>query len=172
MVIGGRGLIGSAVVRAVATLGHDYCYTTRDLHSVNTDGHARYLDLRGPHARLPDYSFGDARPTVFLIAGLPGVIACERNPDSWRVNADSPRVLACHACSRGWAVVFLSTGAVEIAPHTAYAHQKAAVEGVVLALGGAVVRPRGKIDQDSAPAFAEFIVGAAGRPGVHWWEEQ
>jgi nucleoside-diphosphate-sugar epimerase len=171
LVIGGRGLIGSAVVAALIGQRREVYYTTRSRHQAHVRPRAIYLDLSEPNAKLPQPGESSSLLNVFLIAGLPGVIACERDPNAWRVNADSPRMLAQQARAGGASVVYLSTGAVEIAPHAAYAMQKAAVENVVLALGGAVVRPRGKIDQDSAPAFAEFIVGASGRPGVHWWEE-
>lgn len=173
LVIGGRGLIGSALVRALAERGHDYLYTTRQplVPNLLPDNRARYLDLAQPNVSLREYLFETDLVTVYLIAGIPGVFECERNPDAWRINADSPRMLAYQAHARGWKVVFLSTGALEIAPHTAYAHQKAAVENVVLTLGGSIIRPRGRITVDNVQAFVNRMIEISGRPGVHWWEE-
>lgn len=169
LVIGGRGLIGGTLVGTFRAEGIEVVYTTRDRQLVATDPCARYLDLLEPPIYLP-LRFTSCH-CVFLIAGVPGVYQCERDPNAWRVNADAPAMLAYQAAQRQWPIVFLSTGAVEIAPHTAYAMQKARAEAVVLALGGAVVRPRGRIDQINVQAFAQFLIGAAESPGVHWWNE-
>lgn len=168
LVVGGRGLIGSALVALLVGEGRDVRYTTRSLHLVNMDPRALYLDLLEPAAELP--ALPHRCPAVYLIAGASGVFSCERNPDTWRANADAPRALAYQARARGWPVVYLSTGAVELAPHTAYAMQRAAVEAVVLATGGAVVRPRGRVTERTVVDFARFVAGAAGQSGVRWWE--
>jgi nucleoside-diphosphate-sugar epimerase len=178
LVVSGTGLVGGALVATLAAQGTPLAFTVRDSQRWAEERLAIYLDLLHPPIKLPGLAqhprlaaLWNTSPTVFLVAGVSGVINCERDPDTWRVNADAPAMLCCQARERGWPVVFLSTGAVEVAPRTAYAQQKAHAEAVVIATGGAVVRPRGRVDDQNKSKFAQFLIEASGRPGVHWWNE-
>lgn len=175
LVIGGRGLIGSVLVKLLEQRGEPVNYTTRRVGVTEQevrerDQRAHYLDLLEPDPQLPDLG---GLWSVYLVAGVGGRERCTMNPATWRVNADAPRALAWQATHRRpwpWPVVFISTGYVETDPTCAYAQQKIAAECVVLALGGSVVRPRGRVTGRTASMFAAYVVGAQGRPGVHWWE--
>jgi hypothetical protein len=103
---------------------------------------------------------------VYLVAAVPKFAECEKNPDTWRVNVDAPIALARLFPSAF--KVFVSSDAVEFAGNTAYARQKAHVEGYMQSIDAAIVRPNRISD---APKFAEYLieVGQGRRPGLFRW---
>lgn len=131
LVVGGDSRLGAALVRELLGRGVTTNSTTR---RRGVGFLQPFFDLLDPVLH-PTYTEGDW--TIFVVAAVTGFGACEKGGDSWRVNADAPGAIA-RACPRR--TVFVSSDAVEFAPHTAYAKQKAYAELAVLAAGGLVLR--------------------------------
>ena len=157
-IIGGHGLIGTAVRAELDRRCEDYGYTSRR-------GDARFLDLTKP---IPD-DLPDAG-VVYLVAAMPGFATCEGNGHSWIVNVDAQIGIARQYRDRSF-VVYVSSDAVEWCGGTAYARQKAQVESYINAIEGAVVRPT-RVPPDMAPALAAMLidVGNGRKQGTHRWK--
>ncbi len=168
LVVGGDSNVGKVLSKKLFTDGHDVIQTTRRevLHTKQI-----YLNLLNP--KLPT---GVVYDVIYLVAAITGIMACEINPESWRVNADGPVALALQAtygCNNPQftQVVFVSSDAVESAPRLAYSLQKAYAETAVLSLGGAVVRPA-RILPERLYNLVELLidVGINKKKGLHRWE--
>lgn len=163
VIVGGDSRLGQALDRKLA--GQSVVRTSRRLDTADL-----YLDLLDP--KLSDLEFPDApRVILYLVAAMTGVVQCERDPDSWRVNADAPALLAlaardCNSRSCSWRTVFVSSDAVECAPHTAYAKQKAHAESVVLSCGGRVVRPARIGNAQQYEEVAELLLRVGVAPHI------
>lgn len=167
LVIGGDSKLGRALVGRLQERGHEVVATTR--HEPVGIG-CVYLDMLDP--KLPEV-FDGYRPVVYIMAAITGVVAAEAHPDAWRVNAEAPVALAIAAHSRGWPVVFMSSGTVERAQHTASARQKSYAEAVVHMLGGCVVRPLPVVPPEKYAEIADLLVdiGEQRRIGLVRWVE-
>jgi nucleoside-diphosphate-sugar epimerase len=173
LVIGGDSKLGHALHVRLHERGHKVVVTTRRRHeSDHLAPGCVYLDMLDP--RLPEFpdDVGLETWTVFIMAAITGVVPGERHPDAWRVNAEAPVALALQAYQRGWRVVFMSSGTVEMAQHTASAHQKTYVEGVVHMIGGLVVRPLPTVPPEKYDEVADLMIDSAEpwRTGVVRWE--
>jgi dTDP-4-dehydrorhamnose reductase len=154
VVIGGRGLIGTALVHELASRDRRYWASSRDRNCAEWEF---FLDLTDPtEVAFP----ADMRPTdiVYLVAAMPGFAACEGNAQSWRINVDAQIALA-RWFKRSF-VVFVSSDSVEWAGGTAYARQKAQVESYIQSIDGAIVRPA-RVTPPRAAEFARCLVDVA-----------
>jgi nucleoside-diphosphate-sugar epimerase len=162
LVIGGHGLIGTALCNELRTRGLPFQGTHR------FDPMMIYLDLRDPK-NWPSISVS----VVYLVAAIPGFPKCEGNRDSWVVNVDAPIALARHFHHGGGATqafpVFLSSDTVEWS-NAAYPRQKAQVEAYINSIDGAIIRPS-KVAPERAGELAKVIVdvGLSRKPGVTRW---
>lgn len=170
VVIGGRGLLGSALSKELLRLQHlnpqyDLAMTTRD---PNPSGRYCYLNLSNEYPRLPVIFKGGV---VFLVAAVTSLGAAESQPDAWRINADAPAALALQAVKEQMFPVFVSSDAVEKFPHMAYSKQKAYAETIVLGCGGAVVRPT-RIPPERVGGLVQSLVtvGEYRGAGLHRWQ--
>lgn len=159
LVIGGRGLIGTAVCQDICERKLSFDYTTR------VDFDLRRLDF----CNAPSIDVGSV---VYLVAAIPGFKACKHNPDSWIVNRDAPIAIARHYKSRAF-IVFISSDVVDKQydwEYSAYPRQKAEVEAYINSIDGAIIRPT-KVPPERASELAKVIVdvGLSRRPGVTRW---
>ena len=163
LVIGGHGLVGTAVCAELERRDIAYRATTRR----RDDPGMIYFDLSdiGKIPELPDAA------CAYLIAATPGPAfqVCEGNPVSWQINVDAQIALARRY--RSGFVVFVSSGCVEWSGGTAYARQKAHVESYINAIDGGIVRPQNKVTADRVNDLARLIVDVGDRrkAGVHRW---
>ena len=171
LVVGGDGMIGHALVEGLRRREHEVLYTSRR----DPEGRvgAVYLDLLDP--QLPEVFMDGAdpltQPVMYLVAAVTGIMRCETDSETWRVNADAPAALARQAArTRGWSTVFVSSDAVERAPQLKYALQKAYAETAVLGYGGCVVRP-GRVAPERVDDLVTTLVGVGEdfRPGLVRW---
>jgi nucleoside-diphosphate-sugar epimerase len=160
LVVGGDGKIGSALVAHLSAAGHQVIATTRR----DDDTTRLRLDMLEP---IPDLPKADA---VYLVAAVPSLIECERNPSTWIVNVDAPYAIACQMASRNAFPVFISSDAVESAGGTAYGRQKAHAETLMHMLMAAIVRPT-RVTPERLASLCELLarVGERRLPGVHRW---
>jgi uncharacterized protein YbjT (DUF2867 family) len=162
LVIGGSGLIGSAVVAELLAHAHD----------VLAPSHAE-LDLADPPAHLPQVD------AAVICAGPKGFRPCEAEGaiPSWRVNVDGVLNVALRLMGFpiSTKVVFVSSDAVEWSDG-AYARQKAVVEVALQAAGCSpiiasptIIRPE-RVTPETAPSLAVAISIAIDAPGgvIHW----
>jgi dTDP-4-dehydrorhamnose reductase len=171
LVIGGRGLIGTAVVAELDRRKLDYRFTTRnqgrlwdkeiflDLEMVSNSYNVK-------NNYLPNLDgLGDV---LYLIAAMPGLYQCEGNRTSYRVNADAPVALARRYKTSF--VVFISSDAVENAGLVNYARAKARVENYIDTIDGAIIRPS-KVTAETAASLAGVAVhvGMNRISGVTHW---
>ena len=174
LVVGGDGKIGAALCTRLLEQGHSVIKTTRRSDPdapVRRNEEIVNLDLRDP--TLPDAAWvGGQIDVVYLIAAITGAINCEQDPRAWLVNAEAPVAMAQQSCARGCHVVFLTSGAPEVAPHTALAMQKSYAGLAVLMLGGCVVRPVPAVSPEKYAEFAGLLVrvGDERRTGLVRWE--
>lgn len=159
LVIGGRGLIGGALVEKLFHRDLAYSFTSRRKEAAYRCDLAK-LDVDS----LPPASF------VYLVAALPRFADCEALRESWIVNVDAPIAIARHY-HKGAFVVFMSSDTVEYAGSTAYGRQKAHAEAYMQSIDAAIVRPVGKVMPERAPELAGFLIDIALRraSGVHRW---
>ena len=162
LVIGGRGLVGTALVHHLISRNLPLIATTR-----HEDESLFKLDLSEPERwkRLPMADF------VYLVAAIPKLAYCEEHPDlSWRVNVDAPISLAKNYSRWHAFVTFVSSNAVEVCGNTAYGRQKAAAEAYMHTIDAAIVRPS-RVPPERATDLAGFLVQIAlrRRIGVHHW---
>lgn len=159
IIIGGDGKLG----QTLAIRLNKAIVTSRRPNAVYP------LDLLNP--RFPKQIDGGTIYTVFHVAAVTSIIQCERDPDTWRVNADAPASLARQAQVLKYPFIFVSSDAVECAPHLAYAKQKAYAELAVLNCEGCVVRP-GRIGPEQYGDVADLLIDTAkrGLTGVVRWQ--
>jgi dTDP-4-dehydrorhamnose reductase len=154
LVIGGSGLIGSAVVRHFRSC----------LHEVLAPSHAE-LDLANPPVELPQVD------AAVICAGPKGFRPCEAEGaiPSWRINVDGVLDIGIRLMRAGASLVFVSTDAVEWAD-SAYARQKAYAEIGLRAAGSpAIIRPE-RVTPEAVVDLAIAIHGALYcSPRVHHW---
>ena len=166
LIIGGRGLLGTALCNELGLRSIPFKATCRRLPSM---GEIK-LDLtdliidRQAAADLP------LAEVVYLVAAKTGLGACEADRSSWIVNVDAPIALARVYEARRAHIVFISSDAVEYCGATAYARQKAQVEAYVQSIDGAIVRP-GRIGARVAE-LARLVadVGVQRRVGLVRWQ--
>lgn len=172
LVVGGDSKIGRVLVDRLLARGHWVMKTTR---RENSDAPLRrgevvaHLDLLQPEFKFPADCLGG---TVYLMAAITGVVPAEEHPDAWRVNAEAPLALAIRAY-QWWGMfpVFMSSGTVERAQHTASARQKSYVEPFILMFGGCVLRPLPVVPPERYCEVADLLVdiGEQHRSGVVRW---
>jgi len=175
LVIGGDGNLGRVLCRELAARGLMFVRTTRrktDLFHPSIV----YCDLRD----LRDFDPGAGMwvngaitfRVIYIMAAITGIMRAETDPDAWHVNAEAPLLIAQRARLGGHHVVFISSGTVERAQHTALARQKAYADQAVLILGGCVVRPLPFVEPDKYVELARLLiqVGLERRSGLVRWE--
>lgn len=162
LVVGGDGLIGSALVSELLTRGVDVVATTRRADRLR-NGRC-FLDLAHAIDDLPVTEF------VFLVAAMPKVFDCQGSELAWRVNADAPIAIAQAVAGHGTHVVFVSSDSIHRFGSCDYARAKLHVEGVLQAMRATIVRPA-PVARDRAHECAAFIadVGLARLTGVQRW---
>jgi dTDP-4-dehydrorhamnose reductase len=148
LIIGGDSRLGQALVPQLLLGQHEVICTSRRADRRSSDV---FFDMLEP--RLATSYCSGWR--MFIVAAVTGIVKCERDPDAWRINADAPARLARHALNEA---IFVSSDAVEIAPHTAYAKQKAYAELAVLAAGGSVLRPAAITSPEAYESVAKALV--------------
>lgn len=159
LVVGGDGKLGAVLCDHLEAKGHDVVRTTRRRERVDEHDGIFFLDLADDCVLLT-YGLYDI---VYLMAAITGVVPAETHPDAWRVNAEAPVALARQASSRGAHVVFMSSGTVERAPHTASAMQKSYADLAVTLLGGCVVRPLPVVPPEKYGEVADLLVSVGER---------
>jgi dTDP-4-dehydrorhamnose reductase len=165
LVIGGDGVIGSALVAA----GQPCHWTTRR----DIPGALR-LDLAGA---VEDFVPPTGVTVAVLSAAQARLDRCEAEPDAAaRINVAAPARLAAILAARGIRPLLLSTSLVHApcplaaedsapAPITAYGAQKAAAERAVLACPGGMVLRLSKVLAPGNGVFTTWLDElAAGRP--------
>lgn len=179
LVVGGDSMLGSALFKAlsqppasdsaanvpVATTRRGSGATTRRDRGGLKPNWFR-LDLMDSPPVLPTWS-----DIVYLVAAITKVVDCEANPQlAWKVNADAPVALALQCSRDGRHPIFISSDAVERAPNLIYSRTKAYAEGVILALGGTVVRPA-RILPDRVQGLVDLLLelGRTQSPGLVRW---
>lgn len=141
LVVGGQGLIGSAIVAHAKAAGLSVVFTHRIADSSLRG--ALYLDLRAVPDRLdflPDARF------VFFCAAVTNLGYCERNPrESAAINVTATLKIAKEFEARGARIIFISSSHVfdgtramvrpdaERNPMSEYGRQKATVEQALAA---------------------------------------
>jgi hypothetical protein len=163
LIIGGFGLIGTALREEMAARGLNFMYTRR---SSRPDSSGIVFDLEEPTKRLPSCG------TAYLVAARQGFAACEGSAPAWHMNVDSIIALGLRfRAQRPPAfVVFISSDAVEWAGGTAYARQKAQVEAFLAGdPNAAVVRPTRVGDRARDLARVLISVGIGRVAGLTRW---
>ena len=168
LVIGGRGLVGSALCAELRLREIPFKATCRRLPSM---GEIK-LDLTDV---VIERQLGEVVPVdvVYLVAAKTGLGACEGDRSSWIVNVDAPIMIARHYRYSGIGnphIVFISSDAVEYCGATAYARQKAQVESYIQSIDGAIVRA-GRVGA-RVGELAKLIadVGVQRRVGLVRWQ--
>lgn len=163
LVIGGNGLIGTALCEELERRNLTFICTTR--RSSESLGPKFMFRLgHDEPAELPDAGI------VYLVAATPGFAACEGNAESWVVNVDAQIAIARRFKATAF-IVYVSSDSVEWGGVTAYARQKAQVEAYIQAIDGAIVRPS-RVVPAMAPDFAKLMVdvGLRRQQGVTRWK--
>ena len=152
LVVGGDGVVGSALTRALAAQGQQVIRTTRRPASArDADSPSpRFLDL----ASQPPYALPDGVTRAWLLAATTGVEACASDPAAARrINVDHTVSLAGQLLGLGAEVVFASSSLVfdgdhpmpspehPARPRTQYGELKLEAERRLLSLPGAQGRP-------------------------------
>lgn len=163
LVVGGDGLIGRGLVRALRDRGLPVAQTTR--RPMDGAGGV-YLDLAAPGPDLP------VTPSIALLcAAVTSIKACADDPAATRrINVDNTARLAERLLRTGARVVFLSTNAVfdgsrpharadaQVCPEVEYGRQKAEAERAILGMGpGAAVVRLTKVFSGETPLVAGWI---------------
>lgn len=174
IIVGGDSNLGRVLAsRLVSTPGVVvYCTTRRPIAYASLG--LTHLDLREPlfPPDLAPVLRSGVPGVVYIMAAITGIMRAETDPDAWRVNAEAPVLLARHASALGWHVVFVSSGTVERAQHTALARQKSYADLGVLMCGGCVVRPLPFVPPEKYDEVAALLahIGEARVAGVVRWE--
>lgn len=164
IVVGGNGLIGSALVDVLRERDVAVIATTRRTQSGAASGDLR-LDLSQPIPELPDAG------VVFLVAAMPKVFDCQGSELAWRVNADAPIEIAeQYHFDKDAHIVFVSSDSIHRFGSCDYARAKLHVEGVLHSMRATIIRPA-PVARDRAQECAAFIadVGLRRLRGVHRW---
>lgn len=135
LVIGGDSRLGKALIDEAARRLIKVSWTSRRPEYASV----YHLDMRCP-GDLSPAAWKDASHVV-IVAAITGIVRCERDPAAWLVNADAPASIARQVVAMTRSCWFVSSDAVEVAPHTAYAKQKFYAELAVLSAGGSIFRP-------------------------------
>ena len=145
LVIGGSGLIGSALVKELSEAGHEVSAPKSSEH------------------------FQGAFDAAFLCFGIKGIKPNEVDRvKSWRVNVDKALIHGLALLRYGAKLVYVSSDAVEwLDSH--YTRQKALVEVGLLAAGEPVIVRPSTVTKERAPEFARFMIGLIDKPGIHYW---
>lgn len=152
LVIGGSGLIGSALVKELELAGHEVTAPLRSECDIETN-------------RM----FYPGQEVVFLCAGIKGIKPNETDRvKSWRVNVDGALITGIFAMRCGMRLVYVSSDAVEWLD-THYTRQKALVEVGLLAAGRPVIVRPSTVTPERAPEFARFMIDRMDKPGFHYW---
>lgn len=177
-VIGGDGGLGAALCTRLLEEGHFVLKTTR--RDITGHEYLRpreqltYFDLTKPDLPARNVLQGhyERGLVVYIMAAITGIMRAETDALAWHVNAEAPVLIARQAHERGWPVVFISSGTVERAQHTALARQKAYADLAVIMLGGCVVRPLPFVPPERFHEIADLLmrIGEEGRTGVVRWE--
>lgn len=166
LVIGGRGLIGSALCYLLRAREIDYVATTRR----NPEGKEVHYDLATSSVDdLKEAISSEFFDVVYLVAAMSKFADCEGNKVAWHTNVDAPLEIVR---ARIGFCVFVSSDAVENMSHTAYGRQKAHVETALFGHGrAAVVRPS-RIPTDRSMEVAGLLidVGIKAIPGLTRWK--
>lgn len=174
IVVGGDGKLGSVLCDRLLARDHRVLRTTRRPGFVGDTPRRReeiiHLDLLDPALLLPNREVTQS-DVVYIMAAITGIVPAEQHPDAWRINAEAPIALAMQAKERGLRIVFMSSGTVEKAPHTASARQKSHADLAVLMLGGCVVRPLPFVRPEWFGELADLLVdvGENKTTGVVRW---
>lgn len=192
LVIGGNGLIGTALCAELEKRGIDFLATTR------REPPGPLVPRIRPHAgwMMPDgklfFDLSADDPNVlppaevvYLVAAKPGFASCEGTAESWVVNVDAQIAIArrYQVTMLEWIkkerefsesspfIVYVSSDAVEWCGGTAYARQKAQVESYVQAIDGAIIRPT-RVTGETVDSLAALMVdvGIGRKQGVHRWK--
>jgi len=174
LVVGGDGLLGARLFAVLKQRGDAPCRTRR--RSETADDDTIHLDLTQPSDRWdlpPDLD------VAYLCAAETGLARCRDHPRRTRVvNVAATAALTQKLVSHGIRVVFPSSNLVfdgrrpmpaeddPAAPGTAYGHQKAEAEKLLLEMGPLVdvVRLTKVVGPTTAPFGAWIGNLAAGRP--------
>lgn len=163
-VIGGDGGLASVFIPLLTDNGWRVTTTTRRPVAAPP----LFLDLEQIPLLPDDAAYRGG--VMFLLAAVTKVVDCEGSAATWRINADAPVELARQGIRLGMHVVFVSSDAVERAPHLAYAKQKAYAESYMLATGQSVLRPARILpDRRRAVAQRMFEIGASRAGGLYRW---
>lgn len=156
LVIGGTGLIGSALVDVLKDAGHHVdAPPSGTLNLINNTQIESYKTI------VPG--------VAFLCAGIKGIKPNEVDRvKSWRTNVDGNLMAGIVLMRAGSKLVYVSTDAVEwLDCH--YTRQKALVEVGLLAAGRPVIVRPSTVSKERAPEFAKFMVDLVDKPGIHYW---
>jgi dTDP-4-dehydrorhamnose reductase len=166
VIIGGDGLLGAALRDLLTQSGTDYIATSRRVGANIPWPRSFYFDLAQPIPELPP---GEV---VYIVAAIPHIVTCERDPVTWTVNADAPIAIAKQYAARGEFVVFVSSDAVTHADSFTYGKQKTYAEAYMNTINAAIIRPR-RFTKTTADILAAFIwdVGNKRLPGVFKWPQ-
>jgi dTDP-4-dehydrorhamnose reductase len=165
LVVGGDGLVGSALVARLQARGRRVLATTRRAERAGPP--RPLLNLGRPEA----FEVPDGVDRACIVAATTNYTRCETDPDAWRINVEAIPRLAESLLAAGLRVSFVSTNTVfggerpwpaEDDPHApgiAYAVQKSAGEAAIAAaadrLGArerlSVVRLTKVLDVSTAP---------------------
>ena len=165
LVVGGDSRLGLCLIGLLrGDKENRVRWTSRREHTVRVNPPATFLDLLNPALLDDEFLINKGQGHVtYIVAAMTEFGACEGGgaATSWRVNADAPGAIARQASRLDSFPVFVSSDAVEFAPHTAYAMQKVHAELAVLAAGGGVVRPARIAEEGDYLQVAEFMTRMA-----------
>ena len=174
LIIGGDSKLGRALHERLLARGHEVVCTTRQRRKATIAAAGPiYFDMLDPRLPLKVADAGvGGEVVVYIMAAITGTVPAESHPDAWRVNAEAPVAIALEARARAWHVVFMSSGTVELAQHSASARQKSYAEAVVHMCGGCVVRPLPTVPPEKYGHVADLLVavGEERRAGTVRWE--
>ena len=154
LVIGGNGVLGSAIVRL-----ENAQFSTR------RHGPGVYYCLDLDPAVLPTCDVS------YLCAGTKGYKECEGNAEAFRPDVDGNIKLIRHLFKAGSFIVFISSEGVEWGAATAYARNRLLVESALWMMPRtAIVRP-GKFDAENVEDLARrcIEIGNTRVEGIHYW---
>lgn len=160
LIIGSRGTIGKALVKALRDNGFKTFESDRaslDLRAIPSNYAARFEANAEAHIDI-----------VYICAAKTRFIDCEADSDGYQINVDAPMELARQF---HWAkIIYLSSEAVERALHTNYGMHKALAEMGLRTVCEPVIARLSKVDPWSINHACAFLVGlASADSGVYRW---
>lgn len=164
LIVGGNGLIGSALSAYLQSIGEKVSITTR--RPALLEPGSTFLDL----SNLTPMRF-EGYDNAFLCAGVTNLSVCESDPSNTsKVNVDATLSLAAQLHESGCRVIYISSNTVfngqihypdESTPDCSiieYGRQKAEVERKMLMLGSGMVVVRiSKICSLNLPVFSSIF---------------